>query len=344
MSGEIEVFLDQTPGETRGLIACDGRYTHILIEREGDAAALKLGARSVGRVAEIDAGLRGAFVDLGGGQTGFMPLGKSHDLKQGQKIEVEVSAEPREAKGATLRRIGTADGEPRLLKAAPPVEQALATLAPRVQVQAGALAIEAVWEAEEEALARRLVLAGAGLDLAIQRTRAMVVVDIDHTGGKQGAAKQANFTGLAEAGRLIRLNRWGGLVAVDLVGSGQEAEPLMKAARTAFGDDPEIVFGPLNRFGVLMLSLPWRRTPLEDVLNGSAHDGNGRPTLRTRGIAVARRLRHGLLTDTRSPRLFARCTPQEAEFAAPLVEKLGPRAYLRPDPAAVPGRIVIEEG
>jgi Ribonuclease G/E len=340
MSGEIEVFLDQTPGETRGLIARDGRFTHILIERDDDPASLRLGARSVGRVAEIDAGLKGAFIDLGGGQGGFLPLNKSHDLKQGQKIEVEVSAEPREAKAATLRRIGAAECEPRLLKAGPTVAQALAALAPRVEIQTGAVAIEAVWEAEEEALGRRVVLTGAGLDLAIQRTRALIAVDIDHVGGKSGGAKQANLLGLAEAARLIRLNRWGGLVAVDLVGAGQEAEPLIRAARAAFGGDPEIVFGPLNRFGVLMLSLPWRETPLDEVLNA----GEGRPTLRTRGIAVARRLRHALLTDTRAPRLFARCTPQEAEIAAPLVEKLGPRAHLRPDPQAVPGRCTIEEG
>jgi Ribonuclease G/E len=339
MSGEIEVFLDQTPGETRGLIARDGRFTHLLIEREGDPAAVRLGARSVGRVAEIDAALRGAFVDLAG-QTGFLPLNKSHDLKQGQKIEVEVSAEPREAKGATLRRIGAAEGEPRLLKSGPTVEQALTALAPRVEVQTGAVAIEAVWEAEEETLGRSVILKNAGLDLAVQRTRAMIAVDIDHVGGKAGGAKQANLVGLSEAARLIRLNRWGGLVAVDLVGAGQETEPLMKAARAAFGDDPENVFGPLNRFGVLMLSLPWRLTPLDEVLNA----GEGRPTLRTRGIAVARRLRHALLADTRAPRLFARCTPQEAEFAAPLVERLGPRAHLRPDPAVIPGRCTIEEG
>jgi Ribonuclease G/E len=348
MSGEIEVFLDQTPGETRGLIARDGRYTHILIERDDDPASLRLGARSVGRVAEIAAGLRGAFVELGGGAgvglAGFLPLNKAHDLKQGQKIEVEVSAEPREAKAATLRRIGAAEGEPRLLKSGPTVAEALAALAPRVEVQTGAVAIEAVWEAEEEALGRRLILTSAGLDLAIQRTRALIAVDIDHVGraagGKSGGATQANILGLAEAARLIRLNRWGGLVAVDLVGTGQEAEPLLKAARAAFSDDPEIVFGPLNRFGVLMLSLPWRATPLDEVLNA----GEGRPTPRTRGIAIARRLRHALLTDTRAPRLFARCTPQEAEFAAPLVEKLGPRAHLRPDPAALPGRCEIEEG
>lgn len=340
MSGEIEVFLDETPGETRGLIAREGRYTHLFIERDGDIASLKLGARSIGRVAEIDSGLKGAFVDLGGVASGFVPVGKSHDLKQGQKIEVEVSAEPREGKVATLRRIGAGEGDPRLLKAGPTVKQTLAKLAPNAEIQTGIYAIEAVWEAEEEALSGGFVLAGAGLDLAIQRTRAMVTVDIDHAGKKAaGGAKAANLLGLQHAARLIRLNRWGGLVAIDLVGAGQDGDALLKTARDAFGGDPEVVFGPLNRFGVLMLSLPWKWMPLGEVLNGSSV----RPTLETRAIAVTRRLRHAMLSNTSVPRLFARCTPQEAEIAAPLVAKLGPRAHLRADPEALPDRVTIEE-
>ena len=340
MSGEIEVFLDETPGETRGLIARDGRFTHLFIERGGDIAALKFGARSIGRVTEIDSGLKGAFVDLGSAASGFLPLAKSHDLKQGQKIEVEVSAEPREAKVATLRRIGAGEGDPRLLKAGPTVAQTLAKLALNAEVQTGIYAIEAVWEAEEEALSGRFGLGSSGLDLAIQRTRAMVTVDIDHAGKTAaGGAKSANLLGLQHAARLIRLNRWGGLVAIDLVGAGQDGDALLKGARAAFGGDPEVVFGPLNRFGVLMLSLPWRRTPLEEILNGSS----GRSTLQTRAIAATRRLRHAMLSNTSAPRLFARCTPQEAEFAAPLVAKLGPRTHLRADPAAAPGRCTIEE-
>ena len=345
MSGEIEVFLDETPGETRGLISRDGRYTHLFIERDGDIAAFKLGARSIGRVAEIDAGLKGAFVDLGGGASGFLPLGKSHDLKQGQKIEVEVSAEPRETKVATLRRIGAGEGDPRLLKPGPTVIQSLATLAPNVEIQTGIFAIEAAWEAEEEALSGGFVLTGAGLDLAIQRTRAMVTVDIDHAGKKAagkmggGGAKTANLLGLQHAARLIRLNRWGGLVAIDLVGAGQDGDALLKTARDAFGGDPDVVFGPLNRFGVLMLSLPWRRTPLDEILNGTKVRG----TLETRAIAVVRCLRHAMLSNTSAPRLFARCTPQEAEFATSLVAKLGPRAHLKADPDAAPGRCTIEE-
>ena len=62
----VEVFLDETPGETRGAVMRDGRYTHLLIQRDGDAPQTRLGARSIGWVVEINPGLRGAVVDLGG--------------------------------------------------------------------------------------------------------------------------------------------------------------------------------------------------------------------------------------------------------------------------------------
>ena len=58
----LEVFLDDTPGEVRGVVVRDGRFEHLLIQREDDVAEHRLGARCVGRIAEVHPGLRGAFV------------------------------------------------------------------------------------------------------------------------------------------------------------------------------------------------------------------------------------------------------------------------------------------
>ena len=103
---DIEVFLDETPGETRGVIARDGLFTHLIIQRDSDRSSDRLGARCVGRIARVQAGLRGAFVDLGAGEPfGFLPLAKDDRAGEGAKIEVEVVAEPRERKGPTLRRL-----------------------------------------------------------------------------------------------------------------------------------------------------------------------------------------------------------------------------------------------
>ena len=110
-AADVEVFLDDTPGETRGVIARGGRYTHLLIHREEEAAQHRLGARSVGRVTQIIPGLRGAFVDLGAGPDAFLPLGRNDSLAQGARIEVAVVAEPRDGKGAAVRRLGPGEGD-----------------------------------------------------------------------------------------------------------------------------------------------------------------------------------------------------------------------------------------
>ena len=85
----VEVFLDETPGETRGVIVRDGRFEHLIIQRDDDPPQHRLGARSIGRVARIEPGLRAAFVDLGSdGLAGFLPLSGPVKLAEGARIEV----------------------------------------------------------------------------------------------------------------------------------------------------------------------------------------------------------------------------------------------------------------
>jgi hypothetical protein len=101
-----------------------------------------------------------------------------------------------------------------------------------------------------------------------------------------------------------------------------------------------VAFGPVSRFGVLQLALPWRLTPLEEVLN--TPDGRRRPEQRAQD--VVRALRARLLSDTTAARVTLRCAPDEAALAARLVAKLGPRAHLIADPAIGPGAFTWREG
>ena len=343
MSG-AEAFLDDTPGEVRGVVMRDGRFEHLLIQREDDVPEHQLGARCIGRIVEVHPGLKGGFVDLGPIVHGFLPFRGQDRLAVGQKVTIEVSAEPREGKGPTLRLIGAGEGEPRLLAPGPTVVETLARLAPGVTPVTGVAAIQASWDAEEEAGWPGELFPDTGLDLMVQRTRALIAVDLDLApapGVAFGAAARtrANRQGLYAAARMIRLKRWGGLVAIDLIGTGQDGESAMAAAKAAFGGDPDVVFGPVNRFGVLQLALPWRRTPLEEVLNGP--DRRRRPGQRVQDIA--RSLRFALLSDTTVPRVTVRAAPEDAGQAAPLVARLGPRAHLLSDPAVAPGAFLIED-
>lgn len=340
----VEVFIDAMPGETRGAIARDGRWDALIIQRHDDLATHRLGARSVGRVAKVDVGLRGAFIHLGGGVDGFLPSRKGDRFNVGEKLEVEVSAEPRETKGPTLSLIGPATGEGGLTRAGPSVAEILARLAPGVAPTTGIDAIRATIEAEEEALSVGGLHSTSLVDLAVERTRALVAVDMDHVAGAgRDAAREktrANREGLMEAARLIRLKGWGGLVAIDLIGVGHDGAVVLATAREAFGADSRIVHGPVNRFGVLMLSLPWSFTPLEERLNGP----DGRRSVQSRALEGVRRLRLALAENTATPYLTLRCPPAEAALSADWVAALGPRARLAATPAATSGAIRIDEG
>lgn len=341
---DIEVFLDDTPGEVRGVVARNGRFERLIIQREEDPPQHRLGARSVGRVIQPEAAFRAAFVDLGcDGPAGFLPLGKGEIVREGELLEVETTAEPRETKGPVLKRIGAGQGKPRLLAAGPDVIEQLRGFAPGVAPIVGAPAIQASWDAEEEALAVSDFFAEWAVDVAVQRTRALIAVDIDYVhlpgrDARKGRAR-ANREGLMQAARLIRLSGWGGLVAIDLVGTALDPVQVSAMARAAFeGDDA--VFGPLSRFGLLQLALPWRTRPIEERLL----EAGGRRSGAALAIDLVRALRHTLLSDTAAARFTARCSPEEAEAAAALIARLGPRAGLKPDPTLAPGRFVIEEG
>ena len=110
-------------------------------------------------------------------------------------------------------------------------------------------------------------------------------------------------------------------------------------AKAAFAGD-EATFGPLSRFGLLQLALAVAHT----AGGGDAARTGGRRSLTTRAIDIARALRHAMLSDTATPRFVARCAPDEAEAAASLVARLGPRASVKADPAVAPGRFTVEEG
>ncbi len=340
----VEAFLDETPGETRGVVVRNGRFEYLLIHRDDDPPQHRLGARSVGRVARIEPALNGVFVDLGvGAPFGFLPT-KGQRLVQGGSLEVEVTAEPRDGKGPVLKILGAAQGEPRLVAPGPDIPALLAELAPGVVPVGGVAAIQAGWAAEEEALASGSVLEDLGLDIGIERTRALVAVDFDwsattHLHGNQARAR-ANAAGLAEAARLTSLKGWGGLVAIDLIGTALDGEAVAMAARQAFGGHGGVVIGPVNRFGVLMLSQPWRWRPIETILLA----GGGGLSLRTQAQAMVRQLNHDLQSNRAVATITLRCSAPLAEIVKGWVGDLGPRAHLITDPTLAQGQYVLEEG
>jgi Ribonuclease G/E len=333
---ERSLFLDRGIGETRGVVLLDGRPERLLIERDGDDQATRLGARHIARVRKVEPAFASAFVDLGGVEALFSFKPDARPV-EGQSLEVEIRTEPRLGKLATVRVLGPAQGAPRLLAAPPSMAEQLASFARGIDVIEGREARQVADEAEAEALEIIHPLPGGG-NLAIEPTRALVAIDVD-IGERKGndvkrVTRAANLAALAASGRLLRLKSLGGIVVIDLVGRGHDGNALLTAARAAFSpDNPGVAIGPVGRFGTMEMTIPRRAPPLAETLC----DANGALSNLTLALRLIRAIENEGAAQP-GARLSATCAPAVAEAAKPLAEKLaakiGARFTIRPEPAS----------
>ena len=219
------LFLDEGPGESRGVVTLDDLPERLLLWRDNDESRVGLGARVAARVAEVEPAIATAFLDLGGGAAAILPFRPDERPIRGQLIEAEIRSEPRQDKLATVRALGPCEGGPRLLAPAPSIAQQLQAIAPEADLLRGPAAWAVADEAECEALEVEHALAGGGT-IAIEPTRALTAIDVD-VGSRKGAdakrvTRQANLAALGTAARLLRLKGLGGLVVVDLAGRGHD--------------------------------------------------------------------------------------------------------------------------
>ena len=332
MNGRRRLYLDDGPGEARGVVTLDGLPERLLIQRIGDRPEHRPGARLLGRVRRIDRSLATAFVDLGVEPDGVLPLtGEAARLAEGARIEVEVASPPRQDKGPVLRLIGAGEGEPRPVRTAPSLREALLALAPGEAIIGGPDARVAADAAEDVALAVVHSLPGGGA-ISIEPTRALVAVDVDvgHTSGEaRRAAVRANREAITAAARLLRLKGLGGPVVFDLAGKGHDGEALKAVAEIAFAPDGAgVAFGPITRFGLWPLSLPRRAAPIGEQL--CAPDG------RISDLTLAFRLLRAIESAAGpGQRVTARATPHVAELAlanqTAQLDRIGPRFHIEAD-------------
>lgn len=318
-------FLDEGPGEARGVVTLSGRPERLIIVRETDPPAQAPGAEVVGRVRSLAPGL--AFVDLGAGPDGVLNLKPEMGrLREGQALRVEVRAEARSGKGASLRWLGEAEGPVRVLEPAPTLRAELERLVPREVVETGPEARAAADEAEAEALETIFPLPGGGT-IAVERTRALVAVDVDlgertqAAAGAKRAMAEANRAAIATAARVLRLKGEGGLVVIDLAGRGHNGPAMLEAARAAFGpDNPGVAIGPVSRFGTLELASPRRLRPLAERLLGP----DGRPTSETLAFRMLRAIEREAAAQPGSM-IEARAAPAVAAVAGAYLKGLEAR-------------------
>ena len=323
---ERRAYLHKGVGETVGVVTLDGRPERLFVSWPTDDPLDAEGVRGVARVKKIEKAFASAFVALPGGRDMILPLRPDMPrLVEGGLVEIEIKTASRRDKAAVARFVAEGEGEPRVLAAAPSVEDRLRQHVKAGSPTTGERALAAVEEAEADVLATVFPLPGGG-DIAVEATRALTAVDVD-LGAREAvdskrAARQANMAALSVAARVLRLKGLGGIVVFDLVGRGHDGQALVTAARNAFApDNPGVGIGAISKFGTLEMIVPRRAPPILDRL--LAADGAPEPR------HAARRLARALEREGRADpggRLVARCAPAVAEaFAAELDAGVGER-------------------
>lgn len=355
--------LQHLPGETRAFLFRDGRLDDFAIEREGEGA--RLGDLFLGRVSRIDRRLSAAFVALGEGPDGLLPLNAAPSgLSEGDRLVVAVTRVASEEKGPRLKAHDAAPpaGPPRRLEAGlgalealvaaadggsvetdhPALQQRLrgAGHAVRLLPQGFSAADSAAFDAEVEALLRPAVALAGGGSLLIESGRTLTAVDVN-LGGRQGAgaALETNRAAALELVRQLRLRALGGRIVIDFLESGDTAirRETESALRAAFAADPERVkFLGWSRGGLYELTRRRSRPSLAEILLATAPDGLGprkRPLTiafeALRALAPAARAAPGRpLALTAAPGLLAllRSLPALADLEA----RLGQEVALQP--------------
>jgi Ribonuclease G/E len=342
MSGRRRLYLDDGPGEARGVVTLDGLPERLLIRRVTDRVEHQPGARLVGRVRRIEKSLATAFVDVGAPPDGVLALtGDAAKLSEGSRIEVEVASPPRQDKGAVLRLLGGGEGGPRLIAPAPELEAELTAFAPGEPIVSGRDARQAADEAEDAALAVGHPLPGGG-SLSIEPTAALVAIDVDvgrTPGDPRRAARRANREAITAAARLLRLKGLGGPVVFDLAGKGRDGDALKATAGTAFAPEGDgVVFGPITRFGLWPMTLPRLAAPLAERLC----DRGGSPTVATLAFRLLRAVEAAAGP---GQRVEAGAAPIVAEMALALspvlLERIGPRFLIHTDPSLRPDQFKV---
>jgi Ribonuclease G/E len=329
-----KLYLDEAPGERRGVVMLDGQPERLFIERYDDIAVQQAGAWVVARVRKIERTLKSAFLDLGEGPDAVLPLtGDAEAIAEGAWVEVEIVTAARGDKGAVARLRGPSESPHRLIAAAPHMGSRLLACAEGTVITGGDDARAAADRAEEAALSIQYALSGGGR-LFIEPTQALIAIDVDlasATGDSRKATVRANQEAIAAAARLLRLKGLGGLVAIDLAGKGHDGPTFSALAKAAFAPDGAgVSIGPISRFGVFELSLPRTGVPVSERLL----DRDGRPS----AVTVALRLLRAIEAAAGpGQQVKAVCAPDVAVIArrlsGRLTDRIGARFTLQADPA-----------
>jgi len=250
-----EVALDET-----------GRPIAVRLTRLTEDRPVQIGQLMSGRLRTISLSQGGGFVELDGGAgDAFLRLQEGHGLTEGQSLEVRVVAETRE--GSKLPRVALA-GKSKDFRFLDPWGTAAVE-----QVEPGD---ETVAMAFDMVISETVNLPGGG-NITLERTRALVAVDVDtsgrsDTGRAANRALKVNLDAAAELARQIRLRNLGGLIVMDCVSplnreAGKQVRDRFNTVFRSISDQRVRALLPSD-LGLLQASVEWAETPIAERMLG----------------------------------------------------------------------------
>ena len=322
--------IERAVGETRAAVYDGRRLVELHLDRWSEAARPKLGERWTGKVVTVDNSVAGAFVHLGEGPDSLLQFRAQKDLPRltdGLLIDVDITKQAIAEKGPLIRYAGEAS------LPAPGRVSAL-TLGDRLSARFPGIAFEEAPVGIIDEACERVVAVTGGGSVTIDRTQALIAVDVD-----KGAAERLNDLCYNAAGVVmaqLRLRGLGGLVVIDypnLRKPKARSVVLKRMEELGAADPANVHIAPFSRFGVVEMT----RGQDGPSLDTKRLDRFGEPTVETRALQALRRLeREGQAN--RGAQLVL--TVPEAEWnwldAAPfdwrgaMTERLGARFTVQP--------------
>ncbi|WP_354857281.1 ribonuclease E/G [Acetobacter fabarum] len=252
------------PGEMRIAVTKNDTLLDFALWRP--AAPDMVGSVYHARIEALTPAMGGAFVALGGNQSGFLPLqNNAPKLTEGQAVTVEVSRAAQGGKGLRLRLLAAdiASEQKGLITPGPTPLARLAALWPTATVvvdspAAAAFIPPALRDRREpgfapypdsiaaacDALEEPLVALPGGMEATITPTPALIAIDMDAPPAQTGRTKQtaqfaANRDALPALMRQIRLRNLSGAILIDPAGlATRKRQALLEPVNAALKPDP----------------------------------------------------------------------------------------------------------
>lgn len=317
--------IEEAVGETRAAVFEGKKLIELHAWRWSDIGKPRAGDIFSGRISRIETSLGAAFVELGSGPDGFLKFSNAPGaprLNEGKYINVFVTRDAEPGKGPILKFEGIAEGTDKGVIKTKTMQDFIADRFEGISFDTAAV------NAVDEALDVELSIPGGG-SIAIERTRALIAIDID-----KGAANSGFDVSLAACTLIasqLRLRGLGGLFVIDFPNLRQvkQREKIFAAMQKAFADDIEPVkIAPMSRFGTIEFTRAKTRLSLDETML----DKSGAATVETQALRGVRELeREGRasggaqLTLTVPPAAFEWLSEDSIGWKAAMTERLGAR-------------------